>query len=201
MTKSPFIIQDGVITPLECENILNDLIVGEFIDEFTSQYKSQHVLDETNLQYIVNIAKSLFSTINSHYDVKCHKIENIGFTYGKHRCEASLFKSFNSVFYNNVWVRNEFNDFTLTIFLTSFHHNKEPIDTEFESHGGAFQFPQHNTSIYPDRGGVLIHPSDNHFMRNHTAIDNGTLCFIDVTISCDGLYFYDPFKFTNGESK
>lgn len=196
MSNSPFIILNEVLSPYTCESIINDLIISEDINEGNNQTTNRSMLDETLIQFVTKIVTPLYSKITDTFGVIPNKIEDITFLYMYGNSPETKFKSNNSVFMNNQWVRNEFNDFTITLMLTSYYNPKEPIDREFESLGGQLQFPQHNISIYPDRGGIIIHPSDNHFIKNNCSIAQGTCVMIDVLVSCKDMYLYNPVEFS-----
>lgn len=196
MSNNPFIIVDDRFSPFLCENLLNDLIITQAVDEETPGSYISEVIDETINILLKERLSPLFSNISERFEVTPQKIEKVVFKYFKGPCNETPFKADNSVFMSNVWVRNEYNDFTITLFLTSYYNPSEKLDTEFESLGGQLQFPQHNMSVYPDRGGIIIHPSDNHFVKNNSAVIQGTCAMIDVLISCDTLYLYDPVEFS-----
>lgn len=201
MSKNPFIVLDNALSPYICESVINDLIISEDIDETKNQTTQRPILDETLIQFITKTVTPYYPKITEVFGAVPNKIENILFTYMSGSSNETKFKSNNSVFMNNQWVRNEYNDFTITLLLTSYYNPKEPIDREFESLGGQLQFPQHNISIYPDRGGVIIHPSDNHFIKNNCSIAQGTCVMIDVLVSCKDMYLYNPIEFSMEKKK
>lgn len=203
--KQPFIIKNNFISPKVCEQIANDLLViTNIVDtEFDTQTTISNVTDHTLVEYILQLIKPLYTDINNFYGVQCKKVENINFSYLKNETEGTPLSSFNSVFSKeaNTWIRTEYNDFTISLFLSSHYNPQEPFDEEYEHVGGKIQFPQHDISIMGERGGVLIHPSDPHFIRNISNVTYGTCMVVDILVSCEHLYIYDPITFNNIKEK
>lgn len=195
--KSPFLILEEYLSPLQCENILNDLYCIDCIDfSDTNKKYCYPISDDALFNHLEKIIKSIYPKINEMYGVNCAKIEVIEYRLMRENTEATDFQAYNSVYLNGQWVRNEFNDFVITIMLTSHVQSTDDgLDAEFEHYGAGIQYPQHNVTFYSDRGGILIHPSDPHFIHNISANHLGTCALINVAVSCDNLYLYDPVSF------
>ncbi len=203
--KNPFIIKDSFISPKLCEQLTNDLLVTtDLVDtEFDTQTSVVIVDDHTVVDYIIQLIQPLYKEINELYNVNCKKVEKIFFSYLKNQTNGTPLTCFNSTFSKeaNTWVRTEYNDFTISLFLSSHFNPQEPFDEEYEHVGGKIQFPQHDISIMGERGGVIIHPSDPHFIRNISNVTHGTCMVVDVLVSCEHLYIYDPITFNNIKEK
>jgi len=197
--KQPYIILNDIFSPKICEQLVNDLIVTCDIIENDQQTTVVPVTDAILNNFIINTIKPIYTYIDNHFNVKCKKVENVFFSYLKGEAKCTPLKSFNSVFSKetNTWIRTEYNDFTISLFLSSHFDPQDIFDEEYEHVGGKLQLPQHNISILGERGGIFIHPSDPHFIRNISEVAYGTCMILDILVSCENLYLYDPISFNN----
>ncbi|MCB1711363.1 MAG: hypothetical protein KDH96_02425 [Candidatus Riesia sp.] len=197
--NQPYIILNNLFSPKICEQLVNDLIITCDIVENDKQTTTVQVTDQIVNDFIINLIKPIYPHINNHFNVTCNKVENIFFSYLKGETESTPLKSFNSVFSKeaNTWIRTEYNDFTISLFLSSYFDPQDIFDEEYEHVGGKIQLPQHNVSILGERGSVFIHPSDPHFIRNISEVAYGTCMILDILISCENIYLYDPISFND----
>jgi hypothetical protein len=85
-------------------------------------------------------------------------------------------------------------DFTGVIFLSDYQE-QVPFDDEYEVFGGKLEFYSHKFGFNPQRGTLIIFPSDPHFINATSPIQAGDLFQIRFHITCTQPYLYNPKNF------
>jgi hypothetical protein len=109
----------------------------------------------------------------------------------KQRCENSILSSVNG---KKSWFRTSGKDFCGIIFLNDYN-DKPPLDSDFEVHGGKLQFLNHNFSVNPKRGTLVVFPGEQHFINCTSDINIGDLHQIRFFINSTEIYKYNPKSF------
>ena len=191
--KSPFLIFKNFLSPKQCEQIVDDLdFYSPDTDKQGNPIKS-YKFKENCQQLIFNRYEPLIDDIMNHYDTQYRGTEQIVFEYfaqgtvGQPLCE-------NSDYLRKKWVRTKNRDLTGLIFLCDYNDDI-PYDSEYEVYGGKLEFPQHGFGFNPQRGTMIIYPSDPHFINATSDIIYGDLIQARVQIVTKTPYLYQPAKF------
>lgn len=193
--KSPFLVYEEFISPLDCERIIegNNCIYPNY-DKGGKVQPLYFGNKLSEVRITPQIADMVVPDIESHFGVDVKGIKPFtmewyaaGYAGGKPRCE-------NSTHTSSGWRRLNDNDFAGIIFLNEYQ-DKTPFDPYFEVFGGQLEFPTHRFSFNPRRGTLIIFPGASNFI-NHTApVHSGELTQIRFHIATHELFVYDMTKF------
>ena len=181
--KGPFFVQSEFLSPLLCEQII------------------QNDFNDSDSKVVVQRLKGLISLIESRYNVtvKDASIPELEF-FGEGN-KGEEFHCENSIFVRQKWLRNTSRDLTAIVFLSDYQ-DQVPFDNDFEVYGGMLEFPQHRSyndrmmlRFEPQRGTLLIFPSDPHFINKTTPVKIGDLYRLKFHITTSEPFLYDPSKF------
>jgi hypothetical protein len=191
--KSPFLIIQDFISPLLCEQIIDDLeayepdvdVNGKPIKAVRSNEQYETILFE-KLQEIV-------PTIEAHYGIEYKGTESIAFEWlpqesqGNPVCE-------NGTYLRKKWLRTRERDVSAMLFLCDYQ-DKVPFDSDYEVYGGKFEFPQHGFGFNAQRGTLVLYPSDPHFINVNAPVTYGDLFQVRFQITATKPFIYNPQDF------
>ncbi|MCK9369617.1 2OG-Fe(II) oxygenase [Candidatus Dojkabacteria bacterium] len=191
--KSPFFVVRNFISPLLCEDIVDTL-------DFTVPDRDKDGKDiktiKTN-EYLESIIYEklmvLIPDLQSHYQLSYNGTERIIFEMIPQGSKGEVAAE-NSSFLRGKWLRTKQRDLTAILFLCDYQDNVQ-FDTEFEIYGGKLEFPQHNFSFNPNRGTLVIFPSDPHFLNATSTVYVGDAIQARIQIAAKSPFIYDPRLF------
>ena len=193
--KSPFLVYEEFLSPLECEQIIegnNNTYPNYDRDGKILPLYFGNVLAEVRIT--PRIVEQVIPDIESHFGVEVQGIKKFtmewyatGYSGGKPRCE-------NSIMTDRGWRRANNNDFTGVIFLNQYQ-DKTPFDDYFEVFGGRLEFPTHKFSFNPQRGTLIVFPGAPNFINHTEAVRSGELTQVRFHIATHELFVYDRMKF------
>ena len=191
---SPFHIEQEFLSPLLCEDIVDDL---EFYvpdhDQEGDPIKTIRFDDKTESKVFERI-QTIIPTLEERYGIKYHGTEHITVEWFPEGCDGEGSLCENSNYVKKKWLRTKNRDLTGVIFLSDYQE-QTPFDQEFEVYGGKFEFPQHQFGFNPERGTLIVYPSDPHFINNTTPIIAGELHRVKFHIAAERPFLYDPEQF------
>lgn len=193
MYKSPFYVVRDFISPLTCENIVDDCnphIPNK--DKDSNLLKTIIHNDETE-EFVFNNMTDLMPSIEKYYNFQYKGINTIHFEWFP-MGSMQTFNAENSIISNNKWVRNSINDFTAILFLSDYQ-NQPPLDNEFEVYGGKLEFLYHKFGFNPTRGTLIVFPSDPHFTNGTSRVYMGNLYQIRIQITSTPHWKYNMSEF------
>lgn len=191
--KSPFKIYQGLISPLMCEQIIDDLNLTS--PDKNNEDKTQPTLrfNEAQQYQIFSRVSPLIPEICEYYDTQyrgTHQMQFVWYTDGASSgCECD-----NSVYSRGKWVRNRDRDLTCVLFLNDYN-NAPPFEHDYEVYGGKYEFPQHDFGMMPQRGTLVVYPSGPHFINSVQPVKVGSSIVVKWFMSTERPYLYDPSKF------
>jgi hypothetical protein len=194
--KSPFLVFDELLSPLQCEEIIignNNIYPNYDKDGKPQPLFTGNRLAETRI--IPQLEEEVIPLIEKHYNVEVKGIKSFIMEWYpagydgdiKPRCE-------NSVYMNNKWIRSNSNDFAGIIFLNDYR-DTVPFDPDYEVFGAQLEFLTHDFSFNPRRGTLIVFPGVSNFI-NHTAkVEAGELTQIRFHVATHELFVYDMNQF------
>lgn len=193
-TKSPFFIIEEFVSPLACEDIIERL--DNFYPNTNADGQSEKTIKFNKLTEIrlLPAIELLIPELEKYYGFELKGITPFNFEWYPERCVTEKPRCENSEYVNKRWYRVNNHDFTGIIFLNSFQA-KMPFDPDFEVSGGQLQFPNHQFSINPNRGTLVIFPGDQHFINYTSPIKVGNLNQIRFHIASKKPYVYNRANF------
>ncbi len=189
--KSPFMIFQEFASPLLTETIIDLLDVttpDTDIDGVPVLMRIPHTAGEA---LVFERLEHIIPQIENYYNVQYKGTEQpIVFEWyaegasGYLRCE-------NSHYVKGKWVRTKHRDLSCVLFLSEYRDNP-PFDENYEVYGGKLEFPQHKFGFNPQRGTLIVHPSDPHFINVTTQSNAGELFQVRINITTKDLLIYNP---------
>ena len=192
-SKSPFYVVQEFISPLMCEELLDavDFLVpdsdkeGKYIKTCKTSDRAEALVYERLLH--------ILPAIQSYYQIEYKGTERIQFEWfptgskGDFICESSSFL-------RGKWVRTKQRDLTCVLFMSDYQE-RTPFEQEYDTYGGKLEFAQHNFGFNPQRGTLIVFPSDPHFINMTTEILAGHLYQARIQIAAKSPYIYNPQSF------
>ena len=100
----------------------------------------------------------------------------------------------SSQYLRKKWVKTRDRDLTAFLFLSDYCDN-EYFDGEYEVYGGKLEFPQHNFGFNPERGTLIVFPSDPHFIYANAPIVAGDLIRVKLNFAAKEHVLFQPAEF------
>lgn len=193
MDKSPFYVIQEFISPLMCEEILDWCDFNVPDQDKDGNEVLTHKVSERAEGLVYERLLLTLPEIQAYYQFMYKGTERVSFEWfpensiGEHHAE-------NSVFVRNKWLRTKQRDFTGVLFLSDYQDDA-PFDSDYEVLGGKLEFPQHQFSFNPQRGTLVVFPSDPHFINVTSRVLAGDLFQARIQIAASMPYIYNPAQF------
>jgi hypothetical protein len=194
MVKSPFLVVQDFLSPLLCEQIVDDLNFiypdkdqdGRPVKTMKSHDRSEDVI----FQHLQN----LIPKVESHYDIEYRGTTQMKFEWYPQACDGEKPHCENSEYMGKKWVRTKDRDLTGIIFFCEYQDHT-PFDGDFDVYGGKVEFAQHQFGFNPNRGTLILFPSEPHFINGTTQIRAGDSFQVRFHMAATKPYLYDPSLF------
>ncbi|WAX21628.1 hypothetical protein [Stenotrophomonas phage RAS14] len=192
-SKSPFIVIDNFLTPLECEKVVersffnfpNEDADGRSIKSVTRNYATEDLVLER--------MDDIIDMMEEYYEYEHGGILPIDVEYYPERSVPEGTRCENAL-YNGKWMRVNDHDFTAVLFLKDDNMSTN-FDDYYEVYGARLQFPNYNFSFHPQRGQLVIFPSSQHFLNSVLPPSIGDLYQLRMQFVGMKPYTFDPTKF------
>lgn len=191
MIKSPFLILQDFISPLECEELLSSIKVYEpNVDSEDDPIKTILRLPVAQNR-LWNRFSNYFESIENYYNVEIDQMTAIDVEWYPESSAQEPQRCENSVFRQNNWAIVNDYDFTVIIFLKDFNKSDD-FDEEFECYGGELEMINHAFTINPKRGNAIIFPSNQYFINRTVSPQYGDMFQLRFHVSCAERFKYSP---------
>ncbi len=199
MNKSPFLILQDFLSPLECEDILASIKVYEpNTDSEDTPIKTILRLPVVQNR-IWNRFSGYFEHIEKYYNVEVDQMTAIDIEWYPEDCAQEGQRCENSVYRQNAWsIVNDY-DLTVIIFLKDYNKNSD-FDEEFECYGGELEMINHAFTINPSRGTAIIFPSNQYFINRTVTPEYGDMFQMRFHVSCVDRMKYSPSDYRGNYS-
>lgn len=198
--KSPFYVIQDFISPLATEQIVDDLDLVEPDTDADDKPIMSSKFHEASELTIFNALQDVKDEVLEHYGIKYHGTESVRFEWYPQGSTKHDMRCENSSYLRKQWVRTQVRDITGVLFLSDYQ-NKVPFDSEYEVYGGVLEFPQHGFGFNPQRGTLILFPSDPHFLNTITEIMYGDLFLARFHIAAESPLVYQPSDFPGDYTK
>lgn len=191
--KSPFVVVRDFLSPYACEQVI-DLCNFNVpnVDKNGAEIVTTKTSDSAQ-QLVYSQLMGVFPTIEQHFDVKYKGTEPIQFEWIPQNAIITP-KAENSIYVGGKWARTKPCDFTAVLFLVNYQ-DEPPIDIDFEVFGGKLEFPQHQFSFNPERGTLIVFPSDARFINATSLVEVGDAYQARIQFVMTQPYHYNPRNF------
>lgn len=191
--KSPFYVVEEFVSPLLCEELLDRidfLYPNEDKDGF---YVKTTQGCESAEAIVYERILALTPKLEQYYNIKYKGTERILFEWFTQGCRGDVVCE-NAQYLRKKWLRTRNRDLTGVLFLSDYQE-KVPFESNYEVYGGKLEFPQHRFGFNPQRGTLIIFPSDPHFLNATSEVYAGDLFQARIQISAQTPYIYQPDQF------
>lgn len=198
--KSPFIVVPDFLSPLTCEQIVNDIKVNA---PDTDENGDSKKLERHNLfwdQPIAERFRELVPQIEEKYSCEYRGLEKPLFQYYPENAKTPAEQPGceNSKYVRKKWVMYKDVDLVGFVWLKDYNESI-PLDPRHEVYGGKLEFPAYNFSLMPQRGTLVLFPAGPHFITVISPILLGDLYQIKLNVAINSLnggkWFYQPANF------
>jgi len=190
--KSPFLVFQDLLDGAACDRIAAAVRVlpnkNEDGEDLAMERHHTMIEDE-----IFSIYKPIIPKLQEHYT---------GFKY--RGTEHLVFQQFpatgkvaepphceNAVFKRKKWLRVKDRDLTGLLWLKDYQ-DSPPFDISTQVLGGKLEFPVYNFGFQPQKGTLVIYPSNERFISLTSAVLVGELQCVRFHICGEGLWMYNP---------
>jgi len=194
MVKSPFYVVQDFLSPLLCEQIVDDLNFNypdRNVEDVPIKSMRSHDRSE---EVIFEHLRPLIPKLEEHYGFEYRGTTTMMFEWYPQGCQGEKPHCENSSYMGKKWVRTKDRDLTGIIFLCDYQ-DCVPFDGDFEVYGGKVEFPQHQFGFNPNRSTLVLFPSEPHFINGTTPILAGDSYQVRFHIAASEPYLYDPADF------
>lgn len=196
MANSPFRVYQEFLSPKACQEILSMVKAAPNMDADGNPAKLERFHSEAE-DKIFSKFKELIPELETHYGLKYKGTENLVFQHFpegmKGLAEAPHCE--NSQYLRKKWVKVRDRELTGLLWLKDYQ-NTVPLDPSLEVYGGKLEFPAYGFSLQPQAGTLVIYPSGPHFITATSPVLVGDLYCVRFHIASEGLYLYQPDKFS-----
>lgn len=184
MHKSPFMIVQDFLSPLQCEKIVSDVEIGApDIDKNGVPQKTERY----NLFWEQDIAerfRTILPELEERYNCTYRGLEKPIFQYYPENAKTPAEQPGceNAKYIRKKWIQHKDIDLVGFIWLKEYN-DSVPLDVRHEVFGGKIEFPVHDFSLVPQRGTLVLFPAGPHFITVISPILVSDLYQIKLNVS------------------
>lgn len=193
-SKSPFLLIEDFLTLQQCEDIvlsMNHTIPDRNRENYPIKTFKTNTLAEIR---IISQLDDFLDKAEPHYGFKTQAISPFQFEWYAEGFQGDFPKADNGIYVNGKWLKSINVDFSIIIFLST-SKTTSITDTVMECFGGTLEFLNHNLTIKPKAGTMLMFPANSHFLNTFTEVGFGNLNCIRIHIASEVPYEYKPENF------
>jgi hypothetical protein len=194
--KSPFIVVEEFISPLQCE----DIIIGNnnTFPNYDKMGKVQPLFFGNRLaevRILPILTEEIIPKVEARFGVDVKGVTEFDMEWYSAGYEGTgQVRYENSVYNNGEWSRINDHDFTGVIFLNDYN-DSAPFDEEYEVYGGQLEFPTHEFAFNPQRGTLVLFPGSPNFANHIASVNAGELTLIRFHLATHEPYVYNMREF------
>lgn len=192
--KSPFILDENFLSPETCEEII--LSMRHTVpnrDHRNNPIKTIKFNPIAELR-LMPLIDDLLDKAEEYYDTTIVNTKEFAFEWYADGYNAITPTSDNSNFLGGKWIKMKDIDFTIIIFLSS-SKGSDLYDTVTESFGGNLEFINHDLTLSPTAGTMLMFPANHYFLNTVSDVSLGNCNFVRIHVTSSTPYQYSPAKF------
>lgn len=193
VVKSPFYVVQEFISPLMCEDVIDLCDFTEPDEDKEGKYIKTSKTCELAEEIIYERFRPIIPTLQAHYGIQHKGMERPQFEWFPEGSHGEP-QSENSVHVRGKWLRVKPSDLTGVLFLSDYSETV-PFEQEYEVYGGKLEFPQHKFGFNPQRGTLIVFPSDPHFINLTAPVAFGDLYQVRFSLVAKTPYLYQPQGF------
>jgi hypothetical protein len=196
--KSPFLIYRNFLSIKACEQIVEELDFYE--PDYDNDDKPMKTVkhDEKSERIIYNRFENIIPEIDQYYNTQYQGMHHILFEYftpgtmNDIHCE-------NSIYVKNAWRKVKHRDLSAILFMSDYHDDVH-FDVDFDVYGGKLEFAQYDFSFNPERGTLIIFPSDPWFLNATSTVNAGELVQARIQMTTAMPFIYNIEEFPGSPS-
>lgn len=192
-SKSPFYVIPDFVSPMMCEEIIDQLDMFEPDRDRDGKPVSSTRTNEDYEMFLFQEFQKYKDSISAYFGCEHRATTEFTFTWYPQGSKGPM-QSENSKYMNKKWFRVYDRDITCVLFLSDYQ-DKPPFDDDYEVYGGKLEFPQHGFGFNAQRGTLIAFPSEHHFINGVSSILAGSLYLAKFHIATKAPLIYDPVQF------
>jgi hypothetical protein len=192
-TRSPFLIFEEALSPMQCEEIIQN---ANFLFPDVDKHNVPVVsVKHTELAHtlITQFLDSKAAEIEAHYQNEIVDYEPTRVLWSDSSVAPNPVCD-NSSRIKGKWLRIHNRDITAVVFLSDYNETP-PFDGDFEVYGGKMEFPTWGFGFNPQRGTMVVYPSDPHFTHVFSQVEVGDLYATKTFVSFKSGLLFQPSDF------
>lgn len=193
MHKSPFLVFEEFLSPMMCEDVVDLVGFSDPDKDKDDKPVATFRTNETAETFIFNRLLTLVPDLEQYYGLEYKGTERIQFEWFP-TGSVSTPRAENADYIQGKWLRTRSRDLTAVLFMSDYQ-DKVPFSAEFEAYGGKLEFPQHRFGFNPQRGTLIVFPSDPHFINLTSFVLAGDAYQARINIAAKVPYIYQPQQF------
>jgi hypothetical protein len=194
--RSPFLIIPEFISPLMCEEIVDEIDFNGFALDPSTNRPLKTIFNNRRCDVVIaNALELAYPLIENHFGAEVGGYESISYEWFPEGCVVAPAAIDGYTLAGRRWMRSGVEDLILVVFMSEFN-NKPPFDTDFEVFGGKLEFPSFGFGFKPQMGTAIVFPSAPNFVHGSSGTRLGDLFQIRVRLTTVNPYRYDATKFT-----
>jgi len=193
-SKSPFILVEDFLSLEQCEDIVLSMkhsIPDRNRENYPIKTFKTNALAEIR---IMPEFDDFLDRAEPYYGFKTQAISPFMFEWYAEGFQGDSPKADNGIYTNGKWVKSGNVDFAVIIFLST-AKDTSISDTLMECFGGKLEFLNHNLTIKPKAGTMLMFPANSHFLNTFTEVGLGNLNCIRIHLAATTPYEYKMENF------
>lgn len=176
-----------------CEDIIDMLDYNIPDQDKDGHFISSSRTCEPAEEFVFSKLQYMLPELQAYYQFLYKGTERIQFEWYPEGSKGDV-HSENSTYVRGKWLRNRSRDLTGVLFLSDYQ-DKMPFDSDYEVYGGKLEFPQHKFGFNPQRGTLIVFPSDPHFINLTATALAGDAHQARIQIAAKTPLLYDVHQF------
>lgn len=191
-TKSPFLIFNEFISPLDCEDVIGRLNLTFPNTDVNGRPLKTVLANRLTEIRILPLIENIIPDLEEYYNFGIEGVTEFLFEHYPMNFKLEAPRCENSALIRGQWTKINGRDLCCIIFLNDYQ-DKMPYDPEFEVYGGKLEFINHDFAISPKRGTMVVFPGNEYFINHTSKIMAGELNQIRFFLSAKA---ESPLKYT-----
>lgn len=198
MSKIPFFIVKNFISPLACEQIINDLRVLKTKPNIgqNGMPKKMILMNKLNSLRLAQTFEHYVPDLENHFGFEYRGTHDIMFEWFPENYKTEAPKSEGYALTKKGWQRYREVDFVGVLWLNDYNE-ESPFDPSYETYGGKLEFTNFNFSFNPQRGTLIVFPTSPNFVNTVSSVQMGSSTQAKFIIRSETPYEYNINNFNS----
>lgn len=181
--RSPFFVIDELLSPLSCEQIVDEIDFNGFsVDPATSKPTKTTLTNKRCDVLVEDALVQHIDAINRHFGVEVDDVLSIAYEWFPEGCASLPAAADGFTRMGRDWVRSSSEDLVAILFMSQYN-TVAPFDSDFEVFGGKLEYPTFGFGFNPTMGSLIVHPAAPNFISTTSPVIVGDLFQARIRLS------------------